>query len=48
MKLEEAAAILGVSLDDITVDSLKQTYKKLALAWDPSKVILSFHIKLWR
>lgn len=38
MKLEEAASILGVSLDDITVDGLKQTYKKLALAWESEKV----------
>lgn len=38
MKLEEAASILGVSLEDITVDGLKQTYKKLALSWDPEKV----------
>lgn len=38
MKLEEAASILGVSLEDITIDGLKQTYKKLALAWDPEKV----------
>ena len=38
MKLDEAAAILGVSLEDITIDGLKQTYKKLAHAWDPSKV----------
>eukprot|EP01032_Pedospumella_encystans_P021186 gene21186-24046_t len=37
MKLEEAASILGVSLEDITIDGLKQTYKKLALAWDPEK-----------
>eukprot|EP01035_Chromulina_nebulosa_P025493 gene25493-33267_t len=37
MKLDEAAAILGVSLEDITIDGLKQTYKKLAHAWDPSK-----------
>jgi hypothetical protein len=38
MKLEEAASILGVSLEDITVDGLKQTYKKLALTWDAEKV----------
>ena len=38
MKLEEAAAILGVSLEDITLDGLKQTYKKLAVALDPEKV----------
>mmetsp|Transcript_19660 Transcript_19660/g.42689 ORF Transcript_19660/g.42689 Transcript_19660/m.42689 type:complete len:1034 (-) Transcript_19660:54-3155(-) len=37
MKLEEAASILGVSLEDITIDGLKQTYKKLAMAWDPEK-----------
>jgi hypothetical protein len=39
MKLEEAATILGVSLDDITVDGLKQTYKKLASSWEPEKVV---------
>ena len=38
MKKEEVAAILGVSLEDITVEGLKQTYKKLALSWDLSKV----------
>ncbi len=38
MKLEEAASILGVSLDEITIDGLKQTYKKLAVAWNPEKV----------
>lgn len=42
MKLEEAAAILGVSLEDITIDGLKQTYKKLAMAWDPEKVGFAF------
>jgi len=39
MKLREAANILGVSLDDLTVDGLKLTYRKLLLAWDPEKVI---------
>ena len=34
MKLEEAASILGVSLEDITIDNLKQTYKNLALSLD--------------
>ena len=42
MKLEEAANILGISLDDITVDLLKQTYKKLAMTFDPEKVLLLF------
>ena len=37
MKLEEAAAILGVDLDEITIDGLKQTYKKLVVAWNPEK-----------
>lgn len=46
MKLEEAASILGVSLEDITIDGLKQTYKKLALAWDPEKVSKSL-LKDW-
>lgn len=38
MKLEEAAALMGVSLDNITPELLKQTYKKLALSWDPQQV----------
>ncbi len=38
MRLEEAAEILGLSLDDITLDDLKQTYKKLSIVWDPEKV----------
>lgn len=46
MKLEEAASILGVSLEDITIDGLKQTYKKLALAWDPEKVRRCRAVKL--
>lgn len=46
MKLEEAASILGVSLEDITIDGLKQTYKKLALAWDPEKVRCCHAVKL--
>ena len=46
MKLEEAAAILGVSLEDITIDGLKQTYKKLALTWDPEKVNCSSSVVL--
>jgi curved DNA-binding protein CbpA len=37
MKLEEAAAILGVSVD-ADLELLKQTYRKLALAWHPDKV----------
>jgi preprotein translocase subunit Sec63 len=38
MKLEEAASILGVSLEDVTKDGLKQSYKKLMVTWDPEKV----------
>jgi hypothetical protein len=40
MKLEEAASILGISLEDITIDGLKQTYKKLAMALDPEQVVV--------
>ena len=36
MKLEEAASILGVSVDT-SVENLKQTYRKLALHWHPDK-----------
>ena len=36
MKLEEAACILGVSVDT-SVENLKQTYRKLALNWHPDK-----------
>ena len=43
MKLEEAASILGVSLEDITIDGLKQTYKKLALTLDPENVRTQMH-----
>ena len=39
MKLEEAAAILGVTVDT-PIDTLKQTYRKLALHWHPDKVIV--------
>lgn len=42
MKLEEAASILGISLEDITIDGLKQTYKKLAMALDPEQVVVIF------
>ena len=37
MRLEEAAEILGVSVDT-PVETLKQTYRKLALHWHPDKV----------
>lgn len=37
MKLEEAACILGVSVDT-SVENLKSTYRKLALHWHPDKV----------
>lgn len=43
MKLDEAAAILGVSVD-ADLELLKQTYRKLALAWHPDKVCLCLHI----
>jgi len=39
MRLEEAAAILGVSVD-ASVETLKQSYRKLALHWHPDKVSL--------
>ena len=37
MKLEEAAQILGVH-PDTPIETLKQTYRRLALAWHPDKV----------
>ena len=40
MKLEEAASILGVH-PDTPIETLKQTYRRLALAWHPDKVRLS-------
>jgi hypothetical protein len=42
MRLEEAATALGISLDDITLDSLKQTFKKLTVIWDPEKVFMVY------
>lgn len=39
MKLREAADILNLPLEDITVESLKLSYRKLVLAWDPEKVM---------
>lgn len=38
MRVEDAAAILGVSLDEITNASLKQTYHELCASLDPAKV----------
>jgi preprotein translocase subunit Sec63 len=38
MKLAEAASILGISLEDVTTDSLKQQYRKLIISWDPDTV----------
>lgn len=43
MKLAEAAAILGISLDDVTTDSLRQQYRKLIMSWDPETVSNTFH-----
>jgi curved DNA-binding protein CbpA len=43
MKLEEAAAILGVH-PDTPIETLKQTYRRLALAWHPEKVGVTFLI----
>ncbi len=37
MRLEEAAAVLGVH-PDTPIETLKQTYRRLALAWHPDKV----------
>ena len=36
MRLSEAASILGVH-QDIPIETLKQTYRRLALAWHPDK-----------
>jgi hypothetical protein len=44
MKLAEAAAILGISLEEVTTDSLKHQYKKLIMAWDPDSVLFPFKI----
>ena len=38
MKLAEAAHILGISLEEVTVNSLKQAYKGLMANWDNEKV----------
>lgn len=43
MRLEEAAAILGVSINS-DLELLKQTYRKLALVWHPDQV---FYILLF-
>ena len=37
MKLDEAAAILGVPAD-ADLELLKQTYRKMVMAWHPDKV----------
>jgi curved DNA-binding protein CbpA len=37
MRLEEAAEILGVSVDT-PIEVLKQNYRRLALHWHPDKV----------
>ncbi len=37
MKLDIAASILGVPID-ADLDTLKQTYRRLALAYHPDKV----------
>jgi hypothetical protein len=39
MKLAEAAHVLGISLEDVTIDILNKTYKKLVMTWDPEKVL---------
>lgn len=38
MKLAEAANILGVTLEDITLDSLKLSYKRLVTPFENAKV----------
>ncbi len=38
MKLAEAAQVLGISLEDVTLPTLKHTYSNLAMSWDPEKV----------
>lgn len=37
MKMEEAAAILGIPVN-ADLEILKNTYRKMALAWHPDKV----------
>ncbi len=44
MKLAEAASVLGISLEEVTTDSLKQQYRKLMMSWDPDKVISQYFI----
>ena len=38
MKLEDAAYILGVPLD-ASMETLKESYRKLVLSWHPDKVM---------
>jgi hypothetical protein len=38
MKLAEAAHILGISLEEVTIDSLKKTYKTLITPIEKEKV----------
>jgi hypothetical protein len=44
MKLAEAAHILGISLDEVTIDSLKKTYKTLITPIEKEKV--SFRLSM--
>lgn len=44
MKVEDAAAILGVPMD-APMDVLKKTYRNMALAWHPDKVRLETELK---
>lgn len=38
MKLQEAANILGLSLEEVTTESLKQTFRKLTTSSEAEKV----------
>ena len=42
MRLDEAAAVLGVH-PDTPIETIKQKYRRLALAWHPDKVLFSLH-----
>lgn len=44
MKLHEAAEILGISLEEVTPDILKTTFKKLTMSFDAEKVVQTFVI----
>ena len=38
MKLAEAAQVLGISLEDVTLPGLKNRFANLTMSFDPEKV----------